>query len=67
MNLRPRDQPRAHTITELKKFGLGMISPCHCTGFKATVMLWRAIPEEFVLNFSLRVIEAGKRPKTPLV
>jgi len=24
------------TIQELKKFNLGLISPCHCTGFKAT-------------------------------
>jgi 7,8-dihydropterin-6-yl-methyl-4-(beta-D-ribofuranosyl)aminobenzene 5'-phosphate synthase len=55
------------TIIELKKFELGMISPCHCTGFKATTMLWNAFPEEFVLNFSLRVLTAGKRPKNPIV
>jgi 7,8-dihydropterin-6-yl-methyl-4-(beta-D-ribofuranosyl)aminobenzene 5'-phosphate synthase len=55
------------TINELKKFGLGMISPCHCTGFKATTLLWKAFPEEFVLNFSLRVLEAGKKPKNPVV
>jgi 7,8-dihydropterin-6-yl-methyl-4-(beta-D-ribofuranosyl)aminobenzene 5'-phosphate synthase len=61
------DEYLDQTITELKKFGLGMISPCHCTGFKATAMLWRAFSEEFVLNFSLRVIESGKRPKNPLV
>ena len=61
------DEYLDQTIAELKRFGLGMISPCHCTGFKATTLLWRAFPEEFVLNFSLRVIEAGKRPKDPLV
>jgi 7,8-dihydropterin-6-yl-methyl-4-(beta-D-ribofuranosyl)aminobenzene 5'-phosphate synthase len=55
------------TINELKKFGLGMISPCHCTGFKATSMLWNAFRDEFVLNFSLRELEAGKRPKNPVV
>lgn len=55
------------TVNELKKFGLRMISPCHCTGFKATTMLWKAFPEEFVLNFSLRVLEAGKKPKNPVV
>jgi len=51
------------TIHELKKFGLKMISPCHCTGFKATVILMNAFPEEFVLNFCNREIEAGKMPK----
>ncbi len=56
-----------HTIAELGKFGLGLISPCHCTGFKATARLWRAFPEEFVLNFCLRVIEAGKVPRRRLV
>jgi 7,8-dihydropterin-6-yl-methyl-4-(beta-D-ribofuranosyl)aminobenzene 5'-phosphate synthase len=55
------------TIEELKKFGLGLISPCHCTGFKATTMLWRAFPEEFVLNYSCRVIEAGKEPEPRVV
>ena len=55
------------TINELKKFGLEMISPCHCTGFKATTLLWNAFPEEFVLNFSLRVLEAGKKPKNSVV
>jgi len=55
------------TIAELKRFRLVLISPCHCTGFKATARLWWAFPEEFVLNFSLRVIEAGKVPKRRLV
>ena len=55
------------TVAELRKFGLGLISPCHCTGFKATTRIWQAFPEEFVLNFSLRVIEAGKEPKPRLV
>jgi len=47
----------------LKKFGLKLISPCHCTGLKATAILWRAYPETFVLNFSGRIIEAGKETK----
>jgi 7,8-dihydropterin-6-yl-methyl-4-(beta-D-ribofuranosyl)aminobenzene 5'-phosphate synthase len=55
------------TIDELKRFGLGLISPCHCTGFKATTRLWRAFPEEFVLNYSCRVIEAGKEPEPRVV
>jgi 7,8-dihydropterin-6-yl-methyl-4-(beta-D-ribofuranosyl)aminobenzene 5'-phosphate synthase len=55
------------TIDELKRFGLEMISPCHCTGFKATTLLWRAFPEEFVLNYSCRVIEAGREPEPRVV
>jgi 7,8-dihydropterin-6-yl-methyl-4-(beta-D-ribofuranosyl)aminobenzene 5'-phosphate synthase len=51
------------TIAELKKFELKLFSPCHCTGFKATASLWNAFPEAFVLNFSGRVIEAGKEPR----
>jgi 7,8-dihydropterin-6-yl-methyl-4-(beta-D-ribofuranosyl)aminobenzene 5'-phosphate synthase len=55
------------TITELKKFNLSLISPCHCTAFKATAMLWQAFQEKFVLNFCLRVIEAGKIPKRRII
>jgi 7,8-dihydropterin-6-yl-methyl-4-(beta-D-ribofuranosyl)aminobenzene 5'-phosphate synthase len=55
------------TIAELKKFGLNLISPCHCTAFKAMAMLWQAFHEEFVLNFCLREIEAGKIPNRRII
>lgn len=55
------------TIKELRRFGLGLISPCHCTGFKATAKLWHAFPQAFVLNFSGRVIEAGKEPEARVI
>lgn len=55
------------TIQALRKFRLDLISPCHCTGFKATSRIWHAFPDAFVLNFSLRVIEAGKEPDPRLV
>jgi 7,8-dihydropterin-6-yl-methyl-4-(beta-D-ribofuranosyl)aminobenzene 5'-phosphate synthase len=55
------------TIEGLREFGLNLISPCHCTGFKATTRLWQAFPKEFVLNFSCRVIEAGKKPKRRII
>jgi len=55
------------TIAEFKKFRLGLVSPCHCTGFKATTRIWQAFPQEFVLNFCLQVIEAGKEPELRLV
>jgi len=51
------------TIERLEQFGLSLISPCHCTGFKATSILWRSFSKEFVLNFSGRVIEVGKEPE----
>jgi 7,8-dihydropterin-6-yl-methyl-4-(beta-D-ribofuranosyl)aminobenzene 5'-phosphate synthase len=51
------------TIRELKRFGFSAISPCHCTGWKATAWLWQVFPKEFILNYCYRVIEAGKRPK----
>ncbi len=57
------DEYFERTVKELKKFGLGLISPCHCTGFKATTRLWDAFPDEFVLNFCCRIIEAGKEPE----
>jgi 7,8-dihydropterin-6-yl-methyl-4-(beta-D-ribofuranosyl)aminobenzene 5'-phosphate synthase len=55
------------TMEELKKFNLNIISPCHCTGFKATAMLWNVFPKEFVLNFSLRELEAGEMPEERLI
>jgi len=51
------------TVRWLRGFGLMMISPCHCTGFKAAARLWDAFPDEFVLNFCGRVIEAGRMPE----
>jgi len=43
--------------------GLKLISPCHCTGFKSQAKLWQAFPEQFVLNYSGRVIKAGRNPR----
>jgi len=55
------------TVEELKQFGLSLISPCHCTGFKATAKMWQAFPDAFILNFSGRVIEAGKEPERRVI
>ena len=55
------------TIKGLKQFGLSLISPCHCTGFKATAKLWQAFPNAFILNFSGRVIEAKKEPDSRVI
>jgi len=61
------DEYLQKTIKELRRFGLSLISPCHCTGFKAAARLWHAFPQAFVLNFSGRVIEAGKEPEDRVV
>jgi len=55
------------TVRALRGFDLGLLSPCHCTGFKATALLWREFPDVFILNFCGRVIEAGKEPKERVV
>lgn len=55
------------TIRELKQFELKLISPCHCTAFKAMAKLWSAFPHAFVYNFSGRTIEAGKEPKPRII
>jgi len=44
-----------------------MISPCHCTGFKAMAKLWQAFPKAFVWNYSGRIIEVGKEPETRII
>lgn len=58
-----RDKYFQQTVNELKKTGLKRISPCHCTGFKATSNLWHTFPKEFILNYSGRTIETGKNQK----
>ncbi|MGD8545652.1 MAG: MBL fold metallo-hydrolase [Candidatus Bathyarchaeota archaeon] len=55
------------TINELKHFQLSLISPCHCTGFKATAILWKVFPESFILNFSGRVIDTRKIPERRVI
>lgn len=61
------DEYLDQTLTELQRFGMKAVSPCHCTGFKATSMLWRAFPDEFILNFCCREIEVGKEPEKRIV
>ena len=55
------------TLEALKGFGLKLLSPCHCTGFKATARLWQAFPEAFVLNFCGRVIDSSKEPEPRII
>jgi len=55
------------TLRALRGFGLRLLSPCHCTGFKAKARLWQGFPDVFVLNFSGRVIEAGKEPEQRII
>ena len=55
------------TIRELRRVELKLMSPCHCTGFKAMTKLWQAFPRQFVLNFSGRAIDVGKPPQSRLI
>jgi len=55
------------TVKELKQFELNLISPCHCTGFKAMTRLWQVFPKAFILNFSGRVIELKKEPERRVI
>ncbi len=50
------------TISGLRDFGISLLAPSHCTGFKAAAELWKAYPEAFALNFCGRIIEPGKDP-----
>jgi 7,8-dihydropterin-6-yl-methyl-4-(beta-D-ribofuranosyl)aminobenzene 5'-phosphate synthase len=55
------------TINGLKTYNLKLLSPCHCTGFKASAKLMESFPEAFVQNFCGRVIEVGKIPDPRVV
>jgi 7,8-dihydropterin-6-yl-methyl-4-(beta-D-ribofuranosyl)aminobenzene 5'-phosphate synthase len=65
--VRRSDQYIEQTIKGLKQFGLSLISPCHCTGFKATTRIWQGFPDQFVLNYCCRVIKAGKKPELQVI
>lgn len=49
----------ARTLEALKEYGIKKIAPCHCTGFTATVALYRAFAEKFVINQVGSVFEFG--------
>jgi len=51
------------TVDALRSYKPKLISPCHCTGFRATRMIWEAFEREFVLNFSGRTIMSGERTR----
>ena len=48
------------TMDGLSGFDLQLLSPCHCTGFKAMTELARAFPVSFELNYTGKVIEPAK-------
>ena len=49
------------TVDFLKQFDIGRIAPCHCTGFRGQVALWKAFGERFVLNTAGNRLEFGKK------
>jgi len=54
------------TADALQGFGLRLISPSHCTGFKAAAALMARFGDRFLLNYCGRTIKAGERPRTPV-
>jgi len=67
-HLAGRDQAYLdETISGLKDFGLRLLAPSHCTGFKAAAELWKSYPEAFALNFCGRILEPGKDPSPRVI
>jgi 7,8-dihydropterin-6-yl-methyl-4-(beta-D-ribofuranosyl)aminobenzene 5'-phosphate synthase len=48
------------TIEGLRRHSLSLLSPCHCTGFKAMAELSHAFPDSFTLNYSGNTMEPAK-------
>lgn len=47
---------------ELRRFGLKLFSPCHCTGFNAMSIFRREFREEFAVNYCGRVFKSWEKP-----
>jgi 7,8-dihydropterin-6-yl-methyl-4-(beta-D-ribofuranosyl)aminobenzene 5'-phosphate synthase len=60
------DEYIGRTADALEGFGLRLLSPCHCTGFKATAALMSRFKDRFILNYCGRTIAAGEWPKNPV-
>lgn len=54
-------------VNALRSYAPKLVSPCHCTGFRATGMIWQAFQRQFVLNFSGRTIMSWKMTRENLV
>ncbi len=48
------------TIEGLRRHDIRILSPCHCTGFRAMAELYSAFPQSFTLNYSGNVLEPAK-------
>jgi 7,8-dihydropterin-6-yl-methyl-4-(beta-D-ribofuranosyl)aminobenzene 5'-phosphate synthase len=64
--IHPKETRLKETIAHLKKLNLQLISPAHCTGHKSIAALNQAFPDEFVLNYTGRVIDTAKKLKDPV-
>lgn len=51
------------TMKRFEDFDMRLISPAHCTGFKATSALSQAFPRSFVLNYAGRTIDTARKLK----
>jgi 7,8-dihydropterin-6-yl-methyl-4-(beta-D-ribofuranosyl)aminobenzene 5'-phosphate synthase len=55
------DEYILQTADEMKKFGLELFAPCHCTGFNAMSLLHREFGERFMVNFCGRIIKSSEK------
>ena len=53
------DEYIKQTILGLKTHEFQLLSPCHCTGFKATCFMYGSFQKEFHLNYCGRKFEIG--------
>ena len=63
----PKEARLKETLKKLKEFDLKLVSPAHCTGHKSIAAINQAFPEEFVLNYTGRVIDTSKKLKDRVV
>ncbi len=61
-----KDEYILRTVDEMKKFGLELVAPCHCTGFNAMSIMHRELGDKFVVNYCGRIIKSGEKP-SPMV
>ncbi len=54
-------------VHALKRYTPKLISPCHCTGFRATNMIHEAFERQFILNFSGRTISSWKATRPSII
>lgn len=61
--INPKEYRLNETIKRLKDYGLKLMAPSHCTGYKTMIALSQTFPDAFMLNYTGRTIDTSKRLK----